>query len=180
MEINKDDNFLLADDSSDNDDDYEDGHGDRDDIDSLFESIYLYDQRENKTVNKDEINKEQTCNNYSYNHEDQSEHSLRLVNVTIDKSCKDELNAYFKLNNLFTCIKKDEHRNSNKQKQDMSVSKIIMNNIIYKKLGSVTYYYGNKKSAKAYYTYDYSEIYYNKKLYNNITEWLKQEFSKKI
>ena len=173
MEINKDDTFLLADDSSDNDDDYEDEDGD--DNDYRFESIYVYDMRENKTINKDEI-----CNNYSYNHDARSEHSPRLVNVTINKSWKDELNAYFKLNNLFTCIKKDENINSTKQKKDMSVSKIIMNNIIDKKLGSVTYYYGNKKSAKAYYTYDYPEIYYNKKLYNNITEWLKQEFSKKI
>jgi hypothetical protein len=193
MEMNKDDNFLLEDDSSDNDDDCEDV--DENNIDSNYGSIYVYDLRENKTINTEQINTEQInteqinteqinteqiCNNYSYNHEDQSENYPRLVNVTIHKSWKDELNAYFKLNNLFTCIKKDENRNSNKQKQDMSVSKIIMNNILDKKLGSVTYYYGNKKSAKAYYTYDYPEIYYNKKLYNNITEWLKQEFSKKI
>jgi hypothetical protein len=178
MEMNKDDNFLFEDDSSDNDDDCEDV--DENNIESNYESIYVYDLRENKTINTEQINTEQICNNYSYNHEDQSENSPRLVNVTIHKSWKDEINAYFKLNNLFTCIKKDENRNSNKQKQDMSVSKIIMNNILDKKLGSVTYYYGNKKSAKAYYTYDYPEIYYNKKLYNNITEWLKQEFSKKI
>ena len=194
MGINNE-NFLLADDSSDSEDGDGDGSGNENDYN--FESIYVYDLRENKKINKEEEINEQTYNNYidkykyndkyNDNDKDTNENSPRLVNVSIDKSWKDELNAYFKLNNLFTCIKNDENIISNKiynyskkQKQDMSVSKIIMNNIIDKKLGSVTYHYENKKSAKAYYTYDYPELYYNKKLYNNISEWLNEEFSKKI
>ena len=60
-----------------------------------------------------------------------------------------------------------------------------MNSIIDKKLGSITYNYSNNhysnnntKSKKAYHTYDYPEIYYDKKLYKNTTEWIKEEFKK--
>ena len=53
-------------------------------------------------------------------------------------------------------------------------------NIVDKKLGSITYHYGNKKSAKAYHTYDYPEIYYGKKMYSSVAQWLKEEFSTKI
>jgi hypothetical protein len=109
----------------------------------------------------------------------ESNNSPKLINIKNDNSWIKELNSYFKLDNLFTCIYNDKNKNV-KQKKDMSVSKIIMSNIIDKKLGSFTYHYGNKKSEKGYYTYDYPEIYYNKKLYNNISEWLKEEFSKKI
>jgi hypothetical protein len=109
----------------------------------------------------------------------ESNNSPKLINIKNDNynSWIKELNSYFKLDNLFTCIHNDENV---KQKKDMSVSKIIMSNIINKKLGSFTYHYGNKKSQKGYYTYDYPEVYYNKKLYNNISDWLKEEFSKKI
>ena len=160
MEINND-KFLLADDISDDDNsddcaEYEDRDGE--DNDSNLESMYIYEKSKN----------EPSLNYYSYE-QDTRDNSPILINVNINKTYIDELNAYFKLNNLFTCIKNDENENCNKlqnhkQKQDMSVSKIIMNNIIDKKLGSFTYHYGNKKSAKAYYTYDYPEIYYKKKL----------------
>ncbi len=51
-----------------------------------------------------------------------------------------------------------------KPKHDVTISNTIMNSIIDKKLGTITYHYDNKKSIKAYHTYDYPEIYYNKKL----------------
>ena len=53
--------------------------------------------------------------------------------------------------------------------------------IIDKKLGSITYHnnVNNSKSKKAYHTYDYPEIYYNKRLYENTTEWIKEEFTNK-
>ena len=76
-----------------------------------------------------------------------------------------------------TCIHKDEGK---EYKKNISISKIIMDNIIDKRLGSVTYHYGDKKSAKAYHTYDYPEIYYGKKMYSSVTQWLKEEFYKNI
>jgi len=165
MEMNKD-NFLLADYISDDDDDDKSCYN--------IESIYKNDFNEKKILNNDSLS-------IMYNYKDRNDNSSKLINININKSCINELNAYFKLNNLFTCIKNDENKKSNKiLKQDMSISKIIMNTIIDKKLGSITYHYGNNKSAKAYYTYDYPEIYYNKKLFNNISEWLKKEFFKKI
>lgn len=87
----------------------------------------------------------------------------------------DELCNYFKLNNLLNMIRVDENK---KPKHDVTISNTIMDSIIDKKLGSITYYYNNTKSKKAYHTYDYPEIYYNKKLYNNTTEWIKEEFKK--
>jgi hypothetical protein len=88
-----------------------------------------------------------------------------------------EISSFFKLDNLVTSVRSDEKK---ELKKNISISKIIMDNIIDKKLGSTTYHYAGGKSSKAYYTYDYPEIYYNKKLYNNISHWLKEEYSKKI
>ena len=70
-------------------------------------------------------------------------------------------------------------REPDEQKHDISISNSVMNSIIDKKLGTITYHYNNKKSMKAYHTYDYPEIYYNRKLYNNCDEWIKYEFLKK-
>lgn len=158
--------FLLA----NNDSDDSDSDSPTNDTNSI----------ENKNVNSIKEEKYSYSNmlnsTYVYNEND-SPSSPRLLDIKLKKNWLDELNAYFKLNNLFTCVRNDENK---KQKQDMSISNIIMNNIIDKKLGYTTYHYGNGKSAKAYYTYDYPEIYYNKKLYNNISEWLKEEFSKKV
>jgi len=88
-----------------------------------------------------------------------------------------EISSFFKLDNLVTSVRSDEKK---ELKKNISISKIIMDNIIDKKLGSTTYHYAGGKSSRAYYTYDYPEIYYNKKLYNNISHWLKEEYSKKI
>jgi hypothetical protein len=109
-------------------------------------------------------------NTYNYN---DGENSPKLIN----KSWLDELNSYFKLNNLINCIRFDTIQ---EPKHDISISNAIMNSIINKKLGSITYYTGNTKSYKAYHTYDYPEIYYNKKIFSNVSEWLNKEFSKKI
>lgn len=87
----------------------------------------------------------------------------------------DELCKYFKLSNLLNMIRVDDNTTP---KHDVKISNTIMNSIIDKKLGSITYHYNNKKSKKAYHTYDYPEIYYNKKLYNNTTDWIKEEFKK--
>ena len=87
----------------------------------------------------------------------------------------DELCKYFKLNKLLNMIRIDENE---KPKHDVTISNTIMDSIIDKKLGSITYHFNNTKSIKAYHTYDYPEIYYNKKLYNNATEWIKEEFKK--
>lgn len=94
----------------------------------------------------------------------------------INDSVVDELCSYFKLNNLLNMMREDENK---KPKHDVTISNTIMNTIINKKLGTITYHYNNIKSKKAYHTYDYPEIYYNKKLYNNTTEWIKEEFKKK-
>jgi hypothetical protein len=101
--------------------------------------------------------------------------SPKLINI--NKSIMNEITSFFKLDNLFTCIHKDEGK---EYKKNISISKIIMDNIIDKRLGSVTYHYGDKKSAKAYHTYDYPEIYYGKKMYSSVTQWLKEEFCKNI
>ena len=82
-----------------------------------------------------------------------------------------EINKYFKLNTLLNLI-----RNTGEEKHDISISNGIMNSIIYKKLGTITYHYNGKKSKKAYHTYDYPEIYYNKKLYTNTNDWIKDNF----
>jgi hypothetical protein len=103
--------------------------------------------------------------------------SPKLINININKTIIDEMTSFFKLDNLFTCIRRDENKET---KKNISISKMIMDNIVDKKLGSVTYHYGNKKSAKAYHTYDYPEIYYGKKMYSSVTQWLKEEFSTKI
>ena len=93
----------------------------------------------------------------------------------INDSVMDEMCKYFKLSNLLNMIRVDDNTNT---KHDVTISNTIMNSIIDKKLGSITYHYNNNKSKKAYHTYDYPEIYYNKKLYNNTTEWIKEEFKK--
>jgi hypothetical protein len=85
-----------------------------------------------------------------------------------------ELSSYFKLNTLLNCL-----REPHEKKHDISISNSVMNSIIDKKLGTITYHYNNKKSMKAYHTYDYPEVYYNRKLYNNCDEWIKHEFLKK-
>ena len=112
-------------------------------------------------------------NVYTYNLEENYSNSPKLIN----KTWLDELNSYFKLNNLINCIRCDTIQ---EPKHDISISNAIMNSIINKKLGSITYYTGNTKSYKAYHTYDYPEIYYNKKIFSNVSEWLNKEFSKKI
>jgi hypothetical protein len=111
----------------------------------------------------------------AYSSQDNCMNSPKLINI--NSSIFNEMTSFFKLDNLFRCIRSDEKKEPRK---NISISKIIMDNIIDKKLGSTTYHYAGGKSAKAYYTYDYPEIYYNKKLYNNISQWLKEEFSKKI
>ena len=125
---------------------------------------------------------------YNYNYDDDSEdnvdndHDDRLLlgyipstssPKLISDNVMDELCSYFKLNNLLNMMRFDENT---KPKHDITISNTIMNTIINKKLGTITYHYNNTKSKKAYHTYDYPEIYYNKKLYNNITEWIKEEF----
>ena len=112
---------------------------------------------------------------YSYDTQDNCPNSPKLINI--NKSILNEMTSFFKLDNLFSCIRSDEKK---EPRQNISISKIIMDNIIDKKLGSTTYHYAHGKSAKAYYTYEYPEIYYNNKLYNNISHWLKEEFSKKL
>jgi hypothetical protein len=111
----------------------------------------------------------------AYSTQDNCTNSPKLINM--NKSIFNEMTSFFKLDNLFSCIRSDEKKEPRK---NISISKIIMDNIIDKKLGSTTYHYAGGKSAKAYYTYEYPEIYYNKKLYNNISQWLEEEFSKKI
>ena len=126
--------------------------------------------------NGNQINVSRNQIDYSnYDTQDNTPNTSELV--SINKTVLNEMSSFFKLDNLFTCVRSDEKKES---KKNISVSKIIMDNIIYKKLGSTTYHYKGEKSSRAYYTYDYPEIYYNKKLYNNISEWLKEEFSKKI
>ncbi len=111
----------------------------------------------------------------NYDAQDNAPNTSKLV--SINKTVLNEMSSFFKIDNLFTCVRSDEKK---ELKKNISISKIIMDNIIYKKLGSTTYHYVGGKSSRAYYTYDYPEIYYNKKLYNNISQWLKEEFSKKI
>jgi hypothetical protein len=94
----------------------------------------------------------------------------------IKDSVMDELCNYFKLNNLLNMMRFDDNK---KPKHDITISNTIMDSIIDKKLGSINYLYNNSKSKKAYHTYDYPEIYYNKKLYENTTEWIKEEFKNK-
>ena len=96
----------------------------------------------------------------------------------INDSVMDDLCKYFKLSNLLNMIRVDENT---KPKHDVTISNTIMNSIIDKKLGSITYHYSNNnsKSKKAYHTYDYPEIYYNKQLYTNTTEWINNEFINK-
>jgi hypothetical protein len=165
MEYSKNLFLLASNDSDDSDSDSPTNETNRTEsknVNNIREEIHSYSNMFNST--------------YVYNENDNPS-SPRLIDIKLKKNWLDELNTYFKLNNLFTCIRNDENK---KQKQDISISNTIMNNIIDKKLGYTTYHYGNNKSAKAYYTYDYPEIYYNKKLYNNISEWLKEEFSKKV
>ena len=132
------------------------------------------DIEEQENTNQDEVVHDHV--QYStYDTQDNSPNSPKLINL--NKTVLSEITSFFKLDNLFTCVRNDEKKEF---KKNISISKIIMDSIIDKKLGSTTYHYAGGKSSKAYYTYDYPEIYYNKKLYNNISEWLKEEFSKKI
>jgi len=113
-------------------------------------------------------------NTYSYNDlYNIGENSPKLIN----KTWLYELNSYFKLNNLINSIRSDLIQ---EPKHDISISNAVMNSIINKKLGTVTYHSGNTKSYKAYHTIDYPELYYNKQIFSNVSEWLKKEFSKKI
>ena len=141
---------------------------------NMFLLAELNEEEEEEDGNKSEYNHgNESGFYYSYDTQDNCPNSPKLIN----KSILNEMTSFFKLDNLFSCIRSDEKKES---RQNISISKIIMDNIIDKKLGSTTYHYANGKSAKAYYTYEYPEIYYNKKLYNNISHWLKEEFSKKI
>ena len=137
--------FLLADlmDSHDNEQDHEDHNENESNYNLGYYSSYGYD---------------------AYDTQDNCPNSPKLINI--NKSIFNEMTSFFKLDNLFSCIRMDEKK---EPRQNISISKIIMDNIIDKKLGSTTYHYANGKSSKAYYTYEYPEIYYNKKLYNNIT-----------
>ena len=140
----------------------------------LLAGLTEEEEDENDTIQEHDP----SCNPYfyySYNTQDNYPNSPKLINI--NKSILTEMTSFFKLDNLFSCIQKDEKK---EQKKNISISKIIMDSIIDKRLGSTTYHYARGKSAKAYYTYEYPEIYYNKKLYNNISHWLKEEFSKKI
>jgi hypothetical protein len=141
--------FLLADDYYDEDDGNTTHHINQD-------NIYGYNNGSN--------------NVYNYN---TGENSPKLIN----KTWLDELNSYFKLNNLINGIRSDT---TQEPKHDISISNTVMNSIINKKLGTVTYHNGNTKSYKAYHTIDYPELYYNKQIFSNVSEWLKKEFSKKI
>jgi N-acetyl-gamma-glutamylphosphate reductase len=132
------------------------------------------DIEEQENTNQDEVVHDH-AHYSSYDTQDNYPNSPKLINV--NKTVLNEITSFFKLDNIFTCVRNDEKKDF---KKNISISKIIMDNIIDKKLGSTTYHYAGGKSFKAYYTYDYPEIYYNKKLYNNISEWLKEEFSKKI
>ena len=120
-------------------------------------------------------NEDETDSSYETN--DLSISSPRLINININNKLIKEITSFFKIDNLFICVQKDENVD---HKKNISISKIIMDTVIDKKLGTITYYYGNRKSSKAYHTYDYPEIYYDKKLYNNVSQWLKEEFSKQI
>ena len=132
------------------------------------------DIEEQENTNQDEVVHDHV--QYStYDTQDNYPNSPKLINL--NKTVLSEITSFFKLDNLFTCVRNDEKKEF---KKNISISKIIMDSIIDKKLGSTTYHYPGGKSSKAYYTYDYPEIYYNKKLYNNISDWLKEEFSKKI
>ena len=142
----------------------------------LADDDYGEDGEKGDDVNASSVSQDNiygSSNVYTYNMEENYSNSPKLMN----KSWLGELNSYFQLNNLINCIRCDT---TQEQKHDVSISNAIMNSIINKKLGSVTYHNGNTKSYKAYHTYDYPEIYYNKKLYSNVTEWLNTEFSKKI
>jgi hypothetical protein len=121
---------------------------------------------------------------FKYNHDNYDDDELfSRPSPTSPKLISDnvmnELCNYFKLSNLLNMIRIDENT---KPKHDVTISNTIMDSIIDKKLGSITYHYSsnnnNTKSKKAYHTYDYPEIYYNKKLYTTTTEWIKKEFKK--
>jgi hypothetical protein len=155
--------FLLADDFGDSN---YDGHDHHDNDESTD-----YRQFHKSDIIHDCGYYNQGC--YTYDVEDSCSNSPKLINNKLIE----EMKSFFKLNNLFSCIQKDEKKEPTK---NISISKIIMDTVINKKLGTMTYHYANEKSSKAYFTYDYPEIYYNKKLYNNISQWLKEEFSKKI
>ena len=136
----------------------------------LLADDYYDDDDVNTTLPVNQDNIYVSNNVYNYN---SGENSPKLIN----KTWLDELNSYFKLNNLINGIRFDTIQ---EPKHDISISNVVMNSIINKKLGTVTYHNGNIKSYKAYHTIDYPEIYYNKQIFSNVSEWLKKEFSKKI
>ena len=147
----------------------------------LLANLLEEDSNEHKQEQQNENESNHDLGYYSsygydaYSTQDNCMNSPNLINI--NNSIFNEMTSFFKLDNLFSCIRSDEKKELRK---NISISKIIMDNIIDKKLGCTTYHYAGGKSAKAFYTYDYPEIYYNKKLYNNISQWLKEEFSKKI
>jgi hypothetical protein len=128
---------------------------------SLQLALALGDNNDDESVYTNDLQTPRSHKN------DELSNSPKLV----DKSWLNELNKYFKLNNLLNCL-----RNNGDEKHDISISNGIMNSIIYKKLGSITYHYNGRQSKKAYHTYEYPEIYYNKQLYTNTTEWIKNNF----
>lgn len=128
---------------------------------SLQLALALGDNNEDDSVYTNDLQTPRSHKN------DELSNSPKLV----DKSWLNELNKYFKLNNLLNCL-----RNNGDEKHDISISNGIMNSIIYKKLGSITYHYNGRQSKKAYHTYEYPEIYYNKQLYSSTTEWIKNNF----
>jgi hypothetical protein len=138
----------------------------------LADEYYDDDTNATPSFNQDNIYGYNNGSNnvYTYN---TGENSPKLIN----KTWLDELNSYFKLNNLINGIRSDT---TQEPKHDISISNTVMNSIINKKLGTVTYHNGNTKSYKAYHTIDYPELYYNKQIFSNVSEWLKKEFSKKI
>jgi hypothetical protein len=128
---------------------------------SLQLALALGDNNDDESVYTNDLQTPRSHKN------DELSNSPKLV----DKSWLNELNKYFKLNNLLNCL-----RNNGDEKHDISISNGIMNSIIYKKLGSITYHYNGRQSKKAYHTYEYPEIYYNKQLYSSTTEWIKNNF----
>ena len=112
--------------------------------------------------------------NNNNNNDNNNDNNYNNSPIKLKDTWLHELSSYFKLNNLLNFL-----REPHEQKHDISIPNSIMNCFINKKLGTITYHYDNKKSMKAYHTYDYPEVYCNKKLYNNCDEWIKNEFPKK-
>ena len=76
------------------------------------------------------------CYDSTQNCDEENNSPIKLKNGWLE-----ELSSYFKLNSLLNCLREPEE-----QKHDISISNSIMNTIIDKKLGTITYHYNNKKS----------------------------------